>query len=30
MSDIPLPDHHELVERLRRLRSRFEDLRGRL
>jgi len=30
MTESQLPDHHELVERLRRLRSRFEELRGRL
>ncbi|HEY5658958.1 MAG TPA: peptide chain release factor 2 [Myxococcota bacterium] len=28
MSDVPLTDHHELVERLRQLRERFEELRG--
>lgn len=30
MSDVPLTDHHELVERLRQLRERFEELRRRL
>lgn len=30
MSEPQLPDHHELVERLCQMRSRFEELRGRL